>query len=60
MFHTFYFPSVYLHSDSVFNQHRSQLSVQLKEDLSLAGLVQVTQCQRLDVQDFPSLQLHLR
>lgn len=50
----------YLHGDSVFNQYRSQLSVELEEDLSLTGLVQVTQCQRLDVEDLPSLQLHLR
>lgn len=52
-------PCVYLHGDCVFNQHRSQLSVQLKEDLSLASLVQVTQCQRLDVEDLSSFQLHL-
>lgn len=51
--------SVYLHGNSVFNQHRSQLSVQLKEDLSLAGLVQVTQSQGLDVEGLPPLQLHL-
>ncbi|KAG7243291.1 hypothetical protein INR49_011744 [Caranx melampygus] len=54
------FPSAYLHGHGVFNQHRSQLPVQLKEDLSLTSLVQVTQCQRLDVEDLPSLQLHLR
>lgn len=51
---------MYLHGNSVFDQHRSQLSVQLEEDLSLAGLVQVTQRQRLDVEGLPSLQLHLR
>lgn len=52
-------PPFYLHGDCVFNQHRSQLSVELEEDLSLAGLVQVTQGQRLDVQRLSSLQLHL-
>lgn len=46
---------VYLHGNSVFNKHRSQLSVQLKEDLSLTSLVQVTQCQRLDMESLPSL-----
>lgn len=51
---------MYLHGNSVFDQYRSQLSVQLEEDLSLAGLVQVTQRQRLDVEGLPSLQLHLR
>lgn len=51
---------MYLHGNSVFDQHRSQLSVQLEEDLSLAGLVQVTQRQCLDVEGLPSLQLHLR
>lgn len=49
-----------LHGDGIFNKHRSQLSVQLKEDLSLTGLVQVTQCQRLYVEGLPSLQLHLK
>lgn len=49
----------YLHGHGVFNEHRSQLSVELKEDLSLTGLVQVTQRQRLDVEGLPSLQLHL-
>lgn len=52
-------PPLYLHGNGVFNQHRSQLSVQLKEDFSLAGLVQVSQCQRFDVEGFSSLQLHL-
>lgn len=52
-------PSAYLHGHGVFNEHRSQLPVQLKEDLSLAGLVQVTQSQRLDVEGLPPLQLHL-
>lgn len=52
--------SAYLHGHGVFNEHRSQLSVQLKEDLPLAGLVQVAQRQRLDVEGLPSLQLHLR
>lgn len=53
-------PSLYLHGDCVFHQHGSQLSVQLKEHFPLAGLVQVTQSQRLDVEDLPPLQLHLR
>lgn len=52
--------SLYLHGNSVLNKHRSQLSIQLKEDLSLTGLVQVTQCQSLDVESLPSLKLHLR
>lgn len=52
-------PSIYLHGNSVFDQHRSQLSIQFKEDLSLTSFVQVTQCQCLDVEDLPSLQLHL-
>lgn len=49
-----------LHGDRVFNKHRSQLSVQLKEDLSLTGLVQVAQRQRFNVQRLASLQLHLK
>ena len=51
--------SVYLHGDGVFNQHGSQLPVHLKKDFSLAGLVQVPQCQGLNVEGLPSLQLHL-
>lgn len=51
---------MYLHGDCVFDKHRSQLSIELKKDLSLPGLVQVTQCQGLDVEDLPSLQLHLQ
>lgn len=49
-----------LHGDGIFNKHRSQLSVQLKEDLPLTGLVQVAQCQRLYVEGLPSLQLDLK
>lgn len=49
-----------LHGHSVLHQHRSQLSVQLEEDLSLTRLVQVTECQRLYVEGLSSLQLHLK
>lgn len=53
-------PLAYLHGHGVFDEHRSELSVEFKEDLSLPGLVQVTQGQRLDVEGLPPLQLHLR
>lgn len=51
---------MYLHGERVFHQHRSELPVELKEDLPLAGLVQVSEGKRLDVQRLSSLQLHLR
>lgn len=51
---------LYLHGLSILDQNGSQLSIELEEDLPLAGPVQVTYGQGFDVQRLASLQLHLQ
>lgn len=50
---------LHLHGHCILDQDRSESSIQLKEHLPLASLVEISQGEGFDVEGLPSLQLHL-
>lgn len=50
---------LHLHGHCILDQDRSERSIQLKEHLPLASLVEISQGEGFDVEGLPSLQLHL-